>query len=144
MYRDDGGFTLVEVVVAAVITFSAISLGYLAVRSAVSAVEKVTAQMVIADALSPVMEQVKLQLFKNTPKGDGRFNQQITFSFDATQVKSSRNFVDLYDGPIGRYEFGLYIVFLLKTHLVIRYENNQNIKTVDYLYDELVWMPVLQ
>ena len=144
MYRNDRGFTLVEVVVAAVITFSAISLGYLAVRSAVSAVEKVTAHMVMADALSPVMEQVKLQLFKNNPKGDGRYNQQVTYSYDSTQMKSSGNIIDLYDGPIGRYEFGFYMVFLLKTHLVIRYENNQNIKTVDYFYDELVWMPIQQ
>jgi Tfp pilus assembly major pilin PilA len=140
MYRTDSGFTLVEVVVAAVITFSAISIGYLAVRSAVSAVEKVTAYIVIADALPPVMDQVKRQLLENKPKGSGRYNQWVTYSFGATQVKSSGNVVDTYDGAVGNYEFGFYMLFFLKTHLVIRYENGENVKTAEYIYDEIVWM----
>lgn len=140
MYRTDRGFTLVEVVVAAVITFSAISIGHLAVRSAVRAVEKVTAYMVMADVLPSVMEQVKLQLFENKLKGGGRYNQKITYSYDATLVKSSGNVVDILDGAIGNYEYGFYTVFLLKIHLAIRYENGQNVKTAEYNYDEIVWM----
>jgi hypothetical protein len=144
MYRTDRGFTLVEVVVAAVITFSAISIGYLAVRSAVNAVERVTAYMVMADALPPVMEQVKLQLFENQLKGGGRYNQRLTYSFDATPVKSSGNVVDRYDGAIGNFDFGFYVVSLLKTHLVMHYENGQNLKTAEYIYDEITWKPAQQ
>ena len=144
MYRTDRGFTLVEVVVAAVITFSAISIGHLAVRSAVRAVEKVTAYMVMADVLPSVMEQVKIQLFENKLKGSGRYNQKITYSYDATQVKSSGNIMDLFDGATGSYDFGFYVVFLLKTHLLVRYENGQNVKTAEYFYDELTWKPALQ
>ena len=144
MFRNNRGFTLVEVIVAAVIVFSAISLGYLAVRSAVSAVEKVTAHIVMADALPFIMDQVKKQLFENKPKGGGRYDQQITYSYEAKQVKSSGNMLDLYDGAIGSYEFGFYMVFLLKTHLVIRYENAQNIKTAEYDYHEIVWIPIQQ
>jgi len=140
MYRTDRGFTLVEVVVAAVITFSAISIGHLAVRSAVHAVEKVTAYMVMADVLPSVMDQVKVQLFENKHKGGGQYNQKITYSYEATQVKSSGNIVDIYEGAIGNYEYGFYMVLLLKTHLVIRYENGQNVKTAEYVYDEIVWM----
>lgn len=144
MYRTDRGFTLVEVIVAAVITFSAISIGYLAVRSAVNAVEKVTAYMVVADALPPVMEQVKLQLFENRLKGGGKYNQWITYSFDATPVKSSGNIIDRNDGGIGAFDFGFYAVVLLKTRLVLRYENGQNVKTAEYVYDELTWKPAHQ
>ena len=96
--------------------------------------------MVMADVLPSVMDQVKVQLFENKHKGGGQYNQKITYSYEATQVKSSGNIVDIYEGAIGNYEYGFYMVLLLKTHLVIRYENGQNVKTAEYVYDEIVWM----
>lgn len=138
MCRSDRGFTLVEVLVASVILFSAIAIGMVAGRSALQASDKVTAYLAIADALPAIMDEVKTTLFKNQPVGQGQYDRWISYSYTATPVQKSRNLVDTYTGT-SVFEYGLYDLIVYSVELGIRYSKYSTVKKMDYRYQELTW-----
>ena len=143
MCRSDRGFTLVEVIVASVILFSAISIGFLAARSALQASDRVTAYLSIADALPDIMDRVKTKLFDNQVTGEGDHDKWIRYSYVARPINKSRNLVDTYGGA-AVFEYGLYDLTVYAVELAVNYKKNAAFKTMKYSYQELTWKQAVQ
>jgi Tfp pilus assembly protein PilE len=139
MSHRNEGFTLVEVMVAAVIVFSAISIGMLAYRTSLTAVDRIDASLVVADALPAIMATVKTQIAQHKRQGKGQFGSAIEYSWNTRAVKSSKNRLGFTDETTGRLESGRFQVILNSVELTITYERKGRRKQVSYEYQELSW-----
>jgi prepilin-type N-terminal cleavage/methylation domain-containing protein len=78
MFCNEKGFTLVEVIVASVVLFSAIAIGSLAYRTSVASVDRISANITMADALPAIMVFVKEELENKKNQGEGRYSPRIS------------------------------------------------------------------
>ena len=139
MYCDNKGFTLVEVVVASTILFSAIAVGTLAYRTSLRSVDKITVNVFISHALPPIMERVKAGIMSRKTRGKGRFGDAVTYTWNARTVKTSKNIISSYDERTGGLEYGRFNVALNKVYLTITYQKDTMSKKTTYEYHELSW-----
>ena len=133
------GFTLVEVIVAAMILFTAIAAGALILKTALSNMGKVTATAYMAESLKPAADAVKADLREGRLSGEGRVNRHVAYAFTAEQTASRKNTVPganpAASGPsYGSFRLSLYQVELLLKARVHERENKRQ-----YSYQELVW-----
>jgi prepilin-type N-terminal cleavage/methylation domain-containing protein len=139
MSHRDKGFTLVEVMIAAVIVFSAISIGMLVYRTSIKAVDRIEANVVIADALPAIMATVKTQIAQQKRQGQGSFGNAIEYIWKTNEVKSSRNLTGFADETTGLLEYGRFLVVLNSVELTITFEREGRRKQASYEYQELSW-----
>jgi prepilin-type N-terminal cleavage/methylation domain-containing protein len=140
MSLSDKGFTLVEVLIAAVIVFSALSVGMLVYRTSLIAVDRIEANVVIADALPAIMAAVKTQIAERKRQGQGNFGSAVEYSWKTKEVKSSRNYrTGFVDETTGQLEYGRFLVVLNNVELTITYERNGRRRQAAYEYQELSW-----
>lgn len=142
MFPDHRGFTLVEVLVAAVIMFSALAIGSLAYRTAIRSMERVTAHVLIADALPAVMAQIKIKVMDQIDQGAGSYNKIISYKWRRKEIKSGRNVLSSANELTGGVEYGHFRVVLSNIHLTITCSRGGREKVVGYDYQELSWFPV--
>ena len=133
------GFTLVEVVIAAVILFSVLALGTLAYRTAIRSVGRVTANVRIADALPAIMAEVRTEVQKRKTKGEGRYGKSIGYVWNAKEMRTSRNTLRSYDETTGAPRYGRFTLALDNVRLTITYEGERRLKESQYEYQELTW-----
>ena len=139
MFGNEKGFTLVEVIVASVILFSAIAIGSIAYRTSIASVDRITANIAIADALPAIMVSVKEDLENRKDQGSGRYSPNILYSFKARTVESSRNILRSYDEFTGGLGYGSYVMTLKDIQLTITCEEEGRFKQAQYNYKELLW-----
>ena len=139
MFGNEKGFTLVEVIVASVILFSAIAVGSLAYRTSVASVDRISANIAMADALPDIMVFVKEELENEKDQGSGQYSPDITYSFEAKTAETSKNILSAYDEFTGGLEYGDYIITLKKVQLTITCEEEGRFKQARYEYKELLW-----
>ena len=136
-FRDNAGFTLVEVLIAAMILFSTLTVGTMAYRTSVRLFGKVTLTAVIAGALPDIMAQVKESLMESKNSGEALYNKDIRYSWKANEIKSSRNIRGRSE--FGGIDYGSFQVFLQNVVLTVAYEADGVKKETQYAYQELVW-----
>ncbi len=137
--KNNKGFTLIEVMIASVILFSAVVAGSLALKTSFNAISKVTAGAYMAESLSEAVETVKSELEKEKTNGAGIIDKRISFSFSARKIDSGKNIVSSgslvsNDMVYGKFNLTLYMVDLLLKAGV----SGRVIKR-GYSYKELVW-----
>lgn len=142
IYCENDGFTLVEVLVASVILFSAIAVGTLAYRTSIISVDSVIANVRIADALPSIIEIVKKEVMAHKDKGHGPYSGRISYFFKVNQTTSSRNILGLSDEIAGGFDYGTYNMALKDIHLIIRFQDELHPKEAVYDYKELIWSKV--
>ena len=139
MSYNNKGFTLVEVLVSAVIMFSALAIGMLAYRTSISAVERITANVLIADALPAIMAIVKTEIVEHKNHGEGHYGESIAYAWNSKKIKSSKNILSSHDEFTGELEYGRFKVVLNNIHLTITYDGDGRRKEARYEYQELSW-----
>ena len=137
--RLESGFTLVEVLIAAVILFSALALGLLAYRTSISTLDRVTANVRIADALPSIMAKVKTGVLERKTRGEGRYGESVAYLWNAREIKASKNIINPFDEATGRPLQGTYKITLHNILLKITYEKDGRNKETEYEYQELSW-----
>ena len=139
MSLKDKGFTLVEVLIAAVIVFSAISVGMLVYRTSLKSVDRIEVNVAIADALPNIMAAVKTQIAQQKRRGQGNFGRAIEYNWTAKAVETSRTLTGFVSESTGRLENGRFQVVLNSVELTITYEREGRRKQASYEYQELSW-----
>ena len=139
MFGNEKGFTLVEVIVASVVLFSAIAVGSLAYRTSVASLDRISANVAMADALPAIMVFVKEELEHEKDQGSGRYSQDITYAFEAKTAETSKNIVSAYDEFGGGLQYGDYVITLKSVQLTITCEKEGRVKQAQYDYKELLW-----
>jgi prepilin-type N-terminal cleavage/methylation domain-containing protein len=139
MFCNEKGFTLVEVIVASVVLFSAIAIGSLAYRTSVASVDRISANITMADALPAIMVFVKEELENKKNQGEGRYSPDISYSFEAKTAETSKNILSAYDELTGGLEYGSYVITLKNVQLTITCEEEGRVKQAQYNYKELLW-----
>ena len=140
MFYNNKGFTLVEVMISAVILFSALAIGTLAYRTSIRAVDRITAYVVIADALPAIMAMVKTEIIEHKNQGEGRYGNEISYAWNSKKIKSSKNIRSSYDLATGGLEYGRFQVVLNNIELTVTYEGGSRRKEAQYEYQELSWL----
>jgi prepilin-type N-terminal cleavage/methylation domain-containing protein len=142
MARDfnNKGFTLIEVVIASVILFSAVAAASAALKSAVHAMAKIQATAGMAESIQPVCMEIKASLEKGNTSSSASLNKTISYSFTAQTIKRSKNLVSgsgfMTDGPA----HGNFLLTLYQVDLEMRVVNSGRLSTHQYNYKELVWV----
>jgi hypothetical protein len=139
MSARDKGFTLVEVMIGAIILFSAIALGTLAYRTSIRLLAAIKANIVVADALPGIMAEVKTQIFSRAKEGNGAFGKGIAYSWSAEPARTSRDVVGPHDEFTGGLEYGAYQLALNRVHLTVIFGPDEGRKQSEYTYEELSW-----
>ena len=139
MFGNEKGFTLVEVIVASVVLFSAIAIGSLAYRTSVNSLDRISTNIAMADALPPIMVFVREDLELEKDQGSGRYSPYISYSFEAKTAETSRNILSPYDEFTGGLQYGDYVITLWNVQLTMTYEEEGRVKQAQYDYKELIW-----
>lgn len=139
MSHRNKGFTLIEVMIAAVIIFSALGLGMLAYRTSLTAVDKITANVHIADALPPIMAAVKTEILEHKNQGQGHYGNSIAYVWNSKAIRSSKNILSAYDEATDGLEYGRFQVVLNNIKLTVTYEKDGSKKEALFEYRELLW-----
>ena len=139
MSHNNKGFTLVEVMISAVIMFSALAIGTLAYRTSIRSVGRITTNVLIADALPAIMAMVKTEIIGHINHGEGRCGDSIAYAWNSKEIKSSKNILSSYDEATGGLEYGRFQVVLNNIELTITYEGDGRRKEARYEYQELSW-----
>lgn len=135
----DKGFTLVEVMIGAIILFSALALGALSYRTSIQLVASIRANVVVADALPSIMAEVRTQIFGKAKEGKGVFGKRIAYSWVAEPIRSSRDILGPYDESTGGLEYGAYTLALNRVRLTVTFGDDERRKQSEYTYQELSW-----
>lgn len=139
MYRDNQGFTLIEVMISAIILFSVLGVSMLAYRTSINTVDRITAHVLIADALPAIMVEVKTALIDHANQGTGHFGKAIAYAWKAKESISSKNILSARDEFTGKIGYGNFTMSLQRIQLTITYVEKDWNKKSRYEYQELSW-----
>ncbi|MBC2696416.1 MAG: hypothetical protein HF982_14300 [Desulfobacteraceae bacterium] len=139
MSHKNKGFTLVEVMISAVILFSALAIGMLAYRTSIRSVDRIKANVFLADALPAIMAMVKTEIIEHKNQGKGDYGKSIVYVWNSKEIKSSKNILSSYDEITGGLEYGRFKVILNNIELSITYEGDGRRKNALYEYREMSW-----
>jgi Tfp pilus assembly protein PilE len=139
MSHKNKGFTLVEVMISAVILFSALAIGTLAYRTSIRSVDRIKANVLVADAIPAIMAMVKTEIIEHKNQGKGDYGKSIVYVWNSKEIKLSKNILSSYDEVTGGLEYGRFKVVLNNIELTITYEGDGRRKKARYEYQELSW-----
>jgi Tfp pilus assembly protein PilE len=133
------GFTLVEVLISAMILFSALGFGTLAYRSSVSSVDRMTAEAEIATALPAILVKVKAEILERKGEGQGVYGDSINYTWTARKLTSAKNILNSYDENTFKPAQGSFTVSLNSVALAVSFKKNGVEKEAQYEYREFSW-----
>jgi len=140
MSFNERGFTLIEVLISAVILFSAVAAGTLVFRGSMILGDKASATVRISDALPTIMERVREALMEQKIKGEGRFDEEISYSWITEAAKSSRNILSAFDETTGGLEYGRFKIALNNVRLIVGSKDGPfSRRKMTFRYQELTW-----
>jgi len=119
MFRNERGFTLIEVIISALILFSAIAIGAILFRTSLRLLDKAKATTTVSDALPSIMERIREALMEQKEDGEGSFGEGITYRWHSKKLKSSRNILTSYEEVGIRLDYGRFTVQLNQVQLTI-------------------------
>ncbi len=133
------GFTLVEVLVAAVILFSSLTLAAVAYNHALDFVQRSMAVIHISKALPAIRQQVAEQLQNGITAQETRFSDELLYTWQAELENASMNVTGAYDEYTGDLEYGSFYLQLYRVVLTVQQQDPYRVHTSRYDYQELVW-----
>ncbi len=133
-----------EVIIAAVILFSALAIGSVAHQASIRVIEKSAATIAVSDALPSIVEIIKPSLFDNKDSGTGQYGKDIVYSWTAVETKSSPNILGEFDEKTGGMEFGRFRVAMKTVKLTLTCSLYGQSREFSYEYQELVWFMISQ
>lgn len=136
--RNSRGFTLIEVIIAAVILFAALVIGAVAHRASVRVIEKSAAVIAVSDALPSVVEDIKTELLNRKIKGSGRYGPDITYEWSAESTKSSPNILSEFSETTSGMEYGRFDVVMDTVTVKLTRTSYGREHVFPYEYQELV------
>ena len=139
VFRNSAGFTLVEVIVAAVILFSVLVIGAVAHQSSMRIIEKSAAAIAASDALPTICENIKSEMFDKKDAGEGQYGKNIVYVWSASDVKSSQDILGEYSESTGGLEFGRFYLTMKAVTLRLTTRLYGQPRIFTYAYKELVW-----
>jgi len=125
--------------ISSVILFSALTVGTLAYRTSIRAIDKIHVMAKISDALPSIMETIKPEVMKNQNQGQGNYSQAIEYSWNSEKINSSRNVISSFGGFANGIRYGDFRISLVKIFLTIRFQEGNSRKKSQYQYRELLW-----
>ncbi|WP_448546872.1 PulJ/GspJ family protein [Thalassotalea fusca] len=140
-YSYEQGFTLIEVLVAAVILFAAITTVSLIYRGAFTSSEKAESHVAISGSIPAIMAQIKVDIRKAAMQSvtESQYEGQswnVNYHWKAT-VKEERDAIDRLDADSGEYEKSHYRFQLWEVSLEVTHKS-----TVEhYTFEQLAWSP---
>jgi prepilin-type N-terminal cleavage/methylation domain-containing protein len=137
--RNQGGFTLVEVIIAAVILFSALVLGSLAHRASIRIIEKSNAIIAVSDAVPSIVEIIKSSLFDSRDSGSGQYGNDIIYSWSAVDTKYSTNIIGEINESRTGLDLGRFRVAMKTVTVTLTCSLYGQLREFSYEYQELVW-----
>lgn len=140
IFLNNKGFTLIEVLISALILFTVLSLGTFAYRSSIGIVDRFIATAGLSDALPGIIAVVKQDLLAHKMEGSGRQGKDIQYKWFAKEMKSSKNIISSYDEATGGLEYGHFRLKLNEIHLTVSYHGAGIDRKKQYEYNELSWV----
>ena len=131
------GFTLVEVLIASVILFSAIAIGSLSLRMALNQLRRVSYHTSTATAVLFVKEQVKEQIKNQKVDGKGEWGKELTYQWRAERFKSAANTYG--ESILGGAQPGEFRLTLYKVNVVFKSKIDPAFKPRTFQYKELTY-----
>ncbi|MBF0225771.1 MAG: prepilin-type N-terminal cleavage/methylation domain-containing protein [Desulfobacterales bacterium] len=135
----DDGFTLIEVLIASLIIFSAISIGSLIYQSSVRAVIKINSHISIAEAIPSIVDLIKEDIVSGKDKGEGRFHTYISYLYTSKDIKKGKNILSGFDEISNSISYGRFNITLKEIKLKIIYNDKAFKREEYYTYKELLW-----
>ncbi len=135
--RDSRGFTLIEVIIAAVILFAALVIGAVAHRASVRVIDKSAAVIAASDALPSIVENIKADLSNHENKGSGHYGPNITYEWSAVETKSSPDILSEFSETTGGMEYGRFDVAMKTVTVKLTRTSNGKEHVFPYEYQEL-------
>ena len=139
MFGREQGFTLIEVLIAAVIMFTVLSIGVSTYRTSLHQLDKTTKHSLINRFLPAIMEDIKQQLFNGGQQGEGVFGTSVSYVWSSVPQLQSANILGTRDLTTGQLQAGIFELVLHNVHLTIKYGNQKSTAGFDYNYKELTW-----
>lgn len=140
MSSDCRGFTLIEVLLAAVILFSVLGVGMLAYHTAIGTVDRANTRFLLADALPEVRDRIRIELFASrVHQGSGRVNDTVSYHWQAREVGSGKNLLASFDEFGKDYKPGRFTLSLQRIDLTLVCRRSGRESRAHYEYRELVW-----
>lgn len=137
--RNSSGFTIIEVIIASVILFSALVIGSIAHRASIRIIEKAEAIIAASDAVPAIVEAVKSELFQNRDRGEGRYGKDIVYAWTSVETASSPNIRSEFSESTGGMELGRFQVILKTVTLNLTCTSYGQNRVFPYEYQELIW-----
>ena len=135
--RSSRGFTILEVLVASLVLFSAIAIGSIVLKTAMGQVNRISHHTRVASAMYAVKELVREELEQETLQGKGNWGEGIEYEWKAVPLKAAMNVVN-FDYMDEIPEPGKFKLTLYSLRLSIR-EKNASFKPRAFRYKELVY-----
>lgn len=139
MCHDHRGFTLIEVMIGAVILFSILAIGTLSFRVAMNSLARVSARVVIADAVPAVMATIRRELFQDKKAGSGDFGSRVSYTWRAEEISSAKNMLSAAGEFTGGSTYGKFTMTLNNIKVTMKYHRDNWQKKLSFTYRELVW-----
>ncbi len=140
MFRNEQGFTLIEVIISALILFSAVAIGTILFRTSLRLMDKAKATTMVSGALPSVMEEVRESLMEQKQNGAGNFGEGITYRWHSKRLTSAKNILSSYEEVGNRLDYGRFIVQLNQVRLtIIIHTGLFTAMESRFLYKEFSW-----
>ena len=133
------GFSLIEIMISAVILFTAVGVGAQVYRNALSNLERVGIVSIIGTALPQIRIVLKKELVAGSLEGKGTYGDTLLFSWKAIPLKTSRNVVSLVEEPGSLIEYGDYQLYLSSVDLLLTYHRGKTLHDESYTYEEFYY-----
>ncbi|MBF0370848.1 MAG: prepilin-type N-terminal cleavage/methylation domain-containing protein [Magnetococcales bacterium] len=129
------GFSLLEVLVASVILFSAIAAATLVVRGAAISHDRARETIRLAETMTDLGDRIQLQLLDGNKKGEG-YQNGLYYQWQATLLKEEVSYPRI-DSDTLTEAHGLYTVSLHQVELTLSPPGLAPPRT--FSYQELAW-----
>jgi type II secretory pathway pseudopilin PulG len=135
----DGGFTLVEILVASVILFTCLGAAAISYNTAVNLAQKLDETIAVSSAMPRIREQIKTQLFQGTLSGTIVHPGDPVILWQAAERQSAFTLSTVDESPDRLFEPGRFRLILYTVTLTGRSGQLDNAYSQVYTYTELVW-----
>ncbi|OPX19773.1 MAG: hypothetical protein BZ151_07455 [Desulfobacca sp. 4484_104] len=139
MFHNDKGFTLVEILVAALILFATLAVSTLIFHTAARTEDRIAAQAALSTALPNIMELIKNNIMAEQQGGQGQYSNTISYHWRITSREASKNVTSAYDEITGKTVLGNFQLQLNTIRVRLRYQRQAISREISHEYKELSW-----
>jgi hypothetical protein len=137
--QNEKGFSLIEVIVASIILFAAISISAGLFKTSAGTLNKVYMTVAVSDLLPDIMEHVREELMDGNTKGRGEFGDNCSYEYQIKKIEDTKNLISEYHPFKKGFLYGSFNISLLAVNLDIYYIKEGTGKKISYDYKELIW-----